>query len=118
MRRGLTLLITIAICYFLDAGEPVAFIDGRQTILTFWQPATEDLKFSQLFSCPLEVSAHGGFLLTQEKGRIKLWDAASGQLVEKLDAARQPASFSPDRRWPATGGKEKNVMLLWEVSGH
>jgi WD40 repeat protein len=179
--------------YFPDAGEPVAFIEGGQTILTFWQPATEDLKFSQIFSnlnelrfydaatgtlkkqfkrspvspsefafspdgqtiinrsstrivlldaasgqvkarlptdgcdfslldrflCfPLEVSAHGGFLLTQEKGRIRLWDAASGQLVEKLDAARQPASFSPDGRWLATGGKEKNAMLLWEVSGH
>jgi WD40 repeat protein len=53
--------------------------------------------------------------VTQAKDRIRLWDSEKGQLIDDLAAAKKPAQFSPDGRWLATGSKQKNTMLLWEV---
>jgi WD40 repeat protein len=63
----------------------------------------------------IQVNRRGKLIVTQARGRVRLWDSEDGQLIDYLTEARQHAQFSPDERWLATGSKQKKTMLLWEV---
>jgi WD40 repeat protein len=81
---------------------------------------TNDFEFEPILfvdpTCrPVQVNHRGKLIVTQAKDRIRLWDSEKGQLIDDLAAAKKPAQFSPDGRWLATGSKQKNTMLLWEV---
>jgi WD40 repeat protein len=79
---------------------------------------TDDCEFSILVDpyCHfIQVNQRGKLIVTQARGRVRLWRSEEGQLIDYLKEARQPAQFSLDERWLATGSKQKKTMLLWEV---
>lgn len=45
---------------------------------------------------------------------VKVWEAATGKLLDALSGARDSVAFSPDERILATGG-QKGAVLLWDV---
>lgn len=62
------------------------------------------------------ASVHGqGFSV---KGSLRIWDAATGQLLQRLDGLDTPmwvVKWSPDGRWIATGGHEGSIQL-WDTT--
>jgi WD40 repeat protein len=64
---------------------------------------------------PIQVNQRGKLIMTHSRGNMRLWDSEDGRLIDHLTEARQPAYFSPNGRWLATGSWQKNTMLLWEV---
>jgi WD40 repeat protein len=64
---------------------------------------------------PIQVNQRGKLIMTHSRGNMRLWDSENGRLIDHLTEARQPAYFSPNGRWLATGSWQKNTMLLWEV---
>jgi WD40 repeat protein len=79
---------------------------------------TDDCEFS-IFVDPdchsIQYNRRGKLIVTQARGKVRLWDSEDGQLIDYLTEARQHAQFSPDERWLATGSKQRKTMLLWEV---
>lgn len=79
---------------------------------------TDDCEFSILvdrYCHSIQVDRRGKLIVTQARGKVRLWDSEDGQLIDYLTDAKQPALFSPDGRWLATGSKQKKTILLWEV---
>ncbi len=66
----------------------------------------------------VDVSPDGNYLLTgSDDGLVLLWDAASGEVVQRLDG--HPASvlavaFSPDGKW-ALSGSADDTAVLWNL---
>jgi WD40 repeat protein len=62
----------------------------------------------------IAFSPDGRIIVTTSSKGLKLWNAASGELLSTLGEARYPASFSPDSQTLATGGRNDTAML-WEI---
>lgn len=114
----------------------VAFSPDGQTLAVgyadkalLWDVATGRMKASLqttglVRSMPFSISANWGvgvsfspdsrLLLTTGK-EVRLWDAASGELIATLSEAQRPLIFSVDGRTLATIGRN-NTSLLWDVS--
>jgi WD40 repeat protein len=62
----------------------------------------------------ITFSPNGKIIVTTSDKGIRLWNAASGELLAMLDEARYPVAFSPDGNTLATGGR-KGTAMLWET---
>ncbi|MBA2732311.1 MAG: hypothetical protein H0U54_05415 [Acidobacteria bacterium] len=60
-------------------------------------------------------SPDGHLVVTTSDKGVKLWDAATGELLASLDEARYPVTFSPEGKMLATGGR-KDTAMLWELA--
>jgi WD40 repeat protein len=57
-------------------------------------------------------SPNGKFIVTQSIGTVRLWDAATGTLIEEFKSLFAATHFSPDSRWLGFFQIGKNVGLL------
>lgn len=57
-------------------------------------------------------SPNGKFIVTQSTGTVRLWDAATGTLIEEFKSPFAATHFSPDSRWLGFFQIGKNVGLL------
>jgi len=69
---------------------------------------------------PFETFKHvayspGGKILATSGRDIRLWEAATGKELDKLQGGHGPLAFSPDGKTLATCGPE-NSVILWEVA--
>ncbi|MGI8655942.1 MAG: WD40 repeat domain-containing protein [Pyrinomonadaceae bacterium] len=48
-------------------------------------------------------------------GSIRLWDAATGQLITETNEGRDPAAFSSNGKMIVAAGANKKTILLWEA---
>ena len=55
------------------------------------------------------------FLMGANHNSVRMWDVSSGGLVWETTAGRHPAVFSLDGKLLVTVGKDKKLVLLWEV---
>lgn len=55
------------------------------------------------------------FLMGTNHNSVKMWDVSTGRLVWETTEGRDPAAFSVDGKLLVTVGKDKKMVLLWEV---
>ncbi|MGH9755844.1 MAG: WD40 repeat domain-containing protein [Blastocatellia bacterium] len=94
--------------YFPKAGLPSLFLDDGKTMITFWEPRGEDLKFSQIFSNTDEV---------------RFYDLATGEMKKqwkKPSVNRFYLRFSPTGKTIVTRAgiaSESNIVLADAETG-
>lgn len=104
---------------FSPDGRRVAVaLDDKRATAKLLDAETGEVKItlaaSEAKAESIAFSPDGRILVTTSNKGLKLWDAASGELLSTLGEARYPASFSPDSQTLATGGRNDTAML-WEI---
>jgi len=113
----------------------VKFSPAQNTVLTntFWEESSAKLwdvtagrLQAELFGPTIEVrydtkvagvngttfSPDGNFIATQSDYMLRLWDAASGKLIEEFKSLSFVTPFSPDSKWLGSVRTGNNVGLL------
>jgi WD40 repeat protein len=99
------------------AGDWLAVTAGRT--LTLWQPARGVVHVLQDHKATLTGvcwRADGQAVAVSSYGLVAIYDAASGQALERLTWKTSLISlaWSPDRRWVVAGTQEQSVQI-WEL---
>ena len=91
-----------------DAGGVLSRFDLRENVIHF--------KKGLLGGC---FTADSKFLMTwHESNQVFLWDVASGEAIHawKMDAAKpKVATISPDGKFIASDGNDKDEILVWSM---